>query len=49
MVLEKTLESSLDLKAIQPVHPKRGQSWLFIGRTDVETETPVFWPLDAES
>ena len=42
MVLEKTLESSLDWKEIQPVHPKRGQSWVFIGRTDVEAETAIF-------
>ena len=42
MVLEKTLESPLDFKEIQPVHPKRYQSWVFIGRTDVEVETPVF-------
>ena len=41
MVLEKTLESPLDCKEIQPVHPKGGQSWVFIGRTDVEAETPV--------
>ena len=41
MVLEKTLESSLDCREIQPVHPKGDQSWLFIGRTDVEVETPV--------
>ena len=41
MVLEKTLESLLDCKEIQPVHPKGDQSWLFIGRTDVETETPI--------
>ena len=42
MVLEKTLESPLDCKVIQPVHPKGDQSWVFIGRTDVEAETPVF-------
>ena len=41
MVLEKTLESPLDCKEIQPVHPKGDQSWLFIGRTDVEAETPI--------
>ena len=41
MVLEKTLESSLDCKEIQPVHPKGDQSWVFIGRTDAEAETPV--------
>ena len=44
MVLEKTLESPLDCKEIQPVHPKGNQSWVFIGRTDVEAETPIFWP-----
>ena len=41
MVLEKTLESPLDCKEIQPVHPKGDQSWMFIGRTDVEAETPI--------
>ena len=45
MVLEKTLESPLDCKEIQPVHPKGDQSWVFIGRPDVEPETPIFWPL----
>ena len=44
MVLE-TLESPLDCKEIQPVHPKGDQSWVFIGRTDVEAETPILWPL----
>ena len=44
MVLEKTLESPLDCKEIQPVHPKRDQSWVFIGRTDAKAETPVLWP-----
>ena len=44
MVLEQTLESPWDCKEIQPVHPKGGQSWVFIGRTDVEAETPIFWP-----
>ena len=44
MVLEKTPESPLDYKEIKPVHPKGDQSWVFIGRTDVEAETPVFWP-----
>ena len=44
VVLEKTLESSLDCKEIQPVHPKGNQSWIFIGRTDVEAETPILWP-----
>ena len=49
VVLEKTLESPLDCKEIQPVHPKADQSWVFIGRTDVEAETPIFWPPDARS
>ena len=49
VVLEKTLESSLDSKEIQPVHPKRDQSWVFIGRTDVEAETPILWPPDAKN
>ena len=49
MVLEKTLESPLDWKEIQPVHPEGDQSWVFIGRTDVEAETPVFWPPHAKS
>ena len=44
VVLEKTLESPLDCKEIQPVHPKGDQSWVFIGRTDVEAETPILWP-----
>ena len=48
-MLEKTLESSLDGKEIQPVHLKGDQSWVFIGRTDVEAETPVLWPPDAKS
>ena len=48
-VLLKTLESPLDCKEIQPVHPKGDQSWVFTGRTDVETETPVIWPPDAKS
>ena len=43
MVLEKTLESPLDCKEIQPVHPKGDQSWVFIGRTDAEAETPILW------
>ena len=46
-VLEKTLESPLDCKEIQPVNPKGNQSWIFIGTTDVEDETPIFWPPDA--
>ena len=49
VVLEKTLESPLDCKEIQPVHPKGDQSWGFIGRTDVETETPILWPPDVKS
>ena len=48
-VLEKTLESPLDCKEIQPAHPKGNQSWMFIGRTDVETETPILWPPDAKN
>ena len=47
--LEKTLESPLDCKEIQPVHPKGDQFWVFIGRTDVEAETPILWPPDAKS
>ena len=49
VVLEKTLESPLDCKEIQPVHPKGNQSWMFIGRTDVEAETPILWPPDAKN
>ena len=49
VVLEKTLESPLDCKEIQPVHPKGNQSWVFIGRTDVEAEMPIFWPADVKS
>ena len=49
MVLEKTRESYLDCKEIQPVHPKRNQSWVFIGRTDVEAETPILRSPDAKS
>ena len=49
MLLEKTLESQLDSKEIQPVHPKGNQPWIFIGRTDVESETPILWPPDAKS
>ena len=45
VVLEKTLESLLDCKEIQPVHPKGNQFWIFIGRTDVEPEAPILWPL----
>ena len=47
MALEKTLESPLDYKEIQSVHPKGDQSWVFIGRTDVEDEIPLLWPPDA--
>ena len=49
MVLEKTLQSPLDCKEIQPVHPKGDQSWVFIARTDAEAETPVLWPPHAKS
>ena len=49
MVLEKTLESPLDYKEIQPVHSKGDQSLVLIGRTDVEDETPILWPDDAKS
>ena len=49
VVLEKTLESPLDCKDIQPVHRKEDQSWVLIGRTDVEAETPILWPPDAKS
>ena len=48
VLLEKTLESALDCKEIQPVHPK-DQSWVFIGRTDAEAETPIIWPPDVKS
>ena len=48
MVLEKTLESHLDCKEIQPVHPKGDQSWVFIGRTDAEAETPIFCQPDVK-
>ena len=44
-----TLESPLDCKEIQPVHPKGNQSWVFTGRTDVEAKTPVLWPPDAKT
>ena len=49
VVLEKTLENPLDCKEIHPVHPKGDQSWVFIGKTDFEAETPIFWPPDANS
>ena len=48
-VLEKTLASPLDSKEIQPVHPKGSRSWIFIGRTDIEAETPKLWPPDVKS
>ena len=49
VVLEKMLESPLDCKEIQPVHPKGNNSWVFIGKTAVEAEAPIFWPPDAKS
>ena len=49
MVLEKTLESLLDCKETQPVHPKGDQYWVFIGRTDAEAETPILWLPDVKS
>ena len=49
VVLEKTLESPVDCKEIQPVHPKGDQSWVFIGRTDADAETPILWPPCAKS
>ena len=49
VVLEKSLESPLDYKEIQPVHPKGDQSWVFIGRTDAEAEAPILWPPDAKN
>ena len=49
VVLEKTLESPLDCKELQPVHPKGNQSWIFIGRTDAEAETPILWPPDTKN
>ena len=49
VALEKTLESPLDCKEIQPVNPKGNQSWIFIGRTDAENETPVLWPPDGKN
>ena len=48
-MLEKTLESPLDCKEIQPVHPQGNQSWVFIGRTDAEAETPILWPPHVKS
>ena len=49
MILEKTLESPLDIKEIQPIHPKGDQSWVFIRWTDVEAETPILWPPDVKN
>ena len=49
LMLEKTLESPLGCKKFQPVHPKGNQSWVFIGRTDVEAETPILWPSDEKN
>ena len=49
VVLEKTLKSPLDCKEIQPVYPKRNQSWIFIGKTDAEAETPILWPPDSNN
>ena len=49
VVLEKTLENRLDCKEIKPVHPKRNQSWIFIGRTNVEAEAPILWPTDGKN
>ena len=49
MVLEKTLESPLDCREIHPVHSKGDQSWVFIGRTDVEAEAPILWPPDVKN
>ena len=49
MVLEKTLESPLDCKEMQPVNPKGNQSWVFLGRTDAKAEAPIFWPPDSKS
>ena len=49
MVLEKTLDSPLDSKEVHPIHPKGNQSWIFIGRTDAEVETPILWPPDTKN
>ena len=49
VVLEKTLEGPLDCEEVKPVHPKGNQSWIFIGRTDAEAETPIFWPPDSKN
>ena len=49
VVLDKTLESPLDCKEIQPVHPKENQSWVFVGGTEAEVETPILWPPDVKN
>ena len=49
VVLEKTLESPLDCKEVQPIHPKGNQSWIFIGKTDAEAETPILWPPNSKN
>ena len=49
VVLEKTLETPLDCKNIQPVHPKANQPWIFLGKTDAEAETPILWPPDEKN
>ena len=49
MVLEKTLETPMDCKEIQPVHSKGGQSWVFFGRTDAKAEIPILWPTDVKN
>ena len=49
VVLKKTVKSPLECKEIQPVHPKGNQSWIFLGRTDAEAETPILWPLDGKN
>ena len=49
MMLEKTLENPLDFKEIKPVNPKESQSWIFIGRTDIEAEAPILWPPDVKN
>ena len=49
VVLEETLDSPLDCKKVQPVHPKGNQSWVFIRRTDAEAEAPILWPLDEKN
>ena len=49
VILEKTLDSPLDYNEIQPVHPNRNQSWIFVGRTDAEAEAPILWPPDVKN